>query len=121
MNATELRTLNEQRLERLRSDAISCVPLRTTAEILYESKVGRPINWKRIHPKEGDFWMARAAQARAGAGDGNLSIVQIDEYMVAADPEGVHAWAVDEADIRMFENGLAIGPDLEYVDEPIPF
>lgn len=92
----DIRTINEVRLENLRTQTITTDIIRTTAEVLYEAKMNRRINWKRIHPKEGDFWMARALQALDGAGYG----------LSAPDPEGVHEWAAREAYTRVIDKRL---------------
>lgn len=72
-------------IEHLRTAAISHDLRRTVAEVIYESKTKRRLNWNRIHPKEGDFWMARAAQAMADEG---------------------HRWAISEASLRIAETRI---------------
>lgn len=102
----DIRTINEVRLENLRTEAINTDMIRTTAEVLYEAKMNRRINWKRIHPKEGDFWMARALQALNDAGDALITEEEAADLLIPADPDGVHAWATYEAYTRVIDKRL---------------
>ena len=56
--------------------------IKLIASFIHESKKGYPANFAKMHPKERDFWLARAQQAEQG---------------------NAHSWACNEADMVLTE------------------
>lgn len=72
----------------------------TTAAVIFESKLGYRPNFAKMHPKERDFWYARAQQSYQSDGCHQWASRRAFE-MLAGDLRTPADIAMDEAEARI--------------------